>query len=434
MLKKTLLLFALIFTTSLSAAKYEVHVTKGKLEAFPIAIPALGGDQHAAQIFDVLTNDLKRSGIFRLLDQKAFIQTAASLKVGPRYADWRLINAKALVTGHVQQRGNQLAVTYKLYDVYAEKEIDSLTKMYGLNDYRKAAHTIADRVYERLIGIPGYFNTQILYVSESGPAKKRLKRLAIMDQDGHNPRFLTDPRLGMAITPRFCPTRPEAAFMAYRKNRAQVCLVDLNTGQERSLGNFKNMTFSPRYAPDGKSLVMSYSENGNSDVYIMNLTSRKVVRLTSGTSINTSPCFSPDAKQIVFNSDRGGSQQLYVMSSNGTGQKRISFGKGSYATPVWSPKGDLIAFTKMKDRKFYIGIMRADGSHERILTKGDYLVEGPEWAPNGRLLTYYRQARRGKNGQAPANLYTIHVSGDHEQWLRTSTDASDPSWSPLRVD
>lgn len=433
-MKKIVLIFTLFLATSLSAAQYEVHVTKGRLEAFPIAIPQLEGDSYANQVFEVLTADLRRSGIFRLLDQKSFIQTADSLRVGPRFGDWRLINAKALLTGNVRQQGSQIAVTYKLYDVYAEREIDSFTKMFPVSKYRSAAHTIADRVYERLIGIPGYFNTQILYVAESGPAKKRLKQLAIMDQDGFNPRTLTNPHLGMAITPRFCPTRPEATFMAYRNNRAQVCLIDLNTGQERSLGNFKNMTFAPRYSPDGQNLLMSYSEHGNSDVYVMNLASKKVVRLTANNAINTSPCFSPDARNIVFNSDRGGSQQLYVMNAHGADQKRISFGQGSYATPVWSPKGDLIAFTKILGGQFYIGIMRPDGSGERILTKGDYLVEGPEWAPNGRLLTYYRQARRGANGQAPANLYTIHVSGDHEQWLRTASDASDPSWSPLRID
>lgn len=414
------------------AEEYKVNVTRGRLEAFPIAVPTFQGGASGLEVSTIISNDLGNSGIFRLIDPRAFVQTADSLAIAPRYSDWRLINANSLVAGKVKVAGGNVVVSYQLFDVFAEKEIDRFEKTVSPAQLRQAAHEIADRIHLRLIGVPGYFNTRILYVAESGPATARQKRLAVMDQDGYGVRYLTNPALGMAMTPRICPTRNEAAFMAYRNRRAQVCFIDLDTGQERTLGNFRNMTFSPRYSPDGKNLVLSYSEHGNSDVYIMDLTTRKVTRLTQNTSINTSPCFSPDGKKIVFNSDRGGSQQLYIMNADGTAQTRISHGEGIYATPVWAPTGDLIAFTKRQGGQFYIGLMHLDGSQERVLTKGDYLVEGPEWAPNGRLLTFYRQGRRDAQGRASSYLYSIHVSGEHEQLIRTASDASDPAWSPLR--
>lgn len=421
----------LIINTSY-AEEFEVHITRGKIEAFPIAIPTLFGDQHAQEMTEIIKADLHRSGIFRLLDPRAFIQTSDSLKAGPRFSDWRLINAKALVTGHVvHDAQGQLRISYQLFDVYLDRETDRFEQVFTSKDLRKVAHTISDRIYERIIGIPGYFNTRIAYIAESGDPKNRQKRLALMDQDGFNQEFLTRAETGMVVNPRFCPTRPEITYMAYRNRQARIYVMDLKTGHERPLGNFANMTFAPRYSLDGNKLIMSYSENGNSDIYLMDLKTRQNKRLTANSSINTSPSLSPDGSKVVFNSDRGGTQQLYVMNEDGSDQKRISFGNGTYATPVWSPLGDLIAFTIRCNDQFFIGVMRPDGSNERILTKGDYMVEGPEWAPNGRLLTYYRQSRRDRQGKAQVNLYTIHVSGEHEQWLRTTTDASDPSWSPL---
>lgn len=428
-----LLFINLLITQPTYAEEFEVHITRGKIEAFPIAISTMFGDQHAQDITEIIKADLHRSGIFRLLDPRAFIQTAESLKAGPRFSDWRLINAKALVTGHVTPDAHgQYRISYQLFDVYLDRETDRFEKTFTLAELRKVAHTISDRIYERIIGIPGYFNTRIAYVAESGHPKNRQKRLALMDQDGFNQEFLTKAETGMVVNPRFCPTRPEVTYMAYRNNQARIYVMDLNNRHERSLGTFANMTFAPRYSLDGNKLIMSYAENnGNSDIYLMDLKTRQNKRLTANAAINTSPSLAPDSSKIVFNSDRGGSQQLYVMNADGSDQKRISFGDGKYATPVWSPLGDLIAFTKIYNGQFYIGVMRPDGSNERILTKGDYIVEGPEWAPNGRLLTYYRQSRRDRQGKAQVNLYTIHVSGEHEQWLRTTTDASDPSWSPL---
>jgi TolB protein len=292
------------------------------------------------------------------------------------------------------------------------------------------AHIISDEIFERLSGDSGYFDTRIVYVSESGPQNKRVKRLAIMDQDGENHQYLTDGSF-LVLTPRFSPTSQEITYLAYFKNEPRVYIFNLETGQQELLGSFPGMTFAPRFSPSGDKIIMSLAEKGITDIYTMNLNNQEVERLTNSNSIDTSPSYSPDASKIIFNSDRGGSQQIYIMDANGKNIKRISFGEGRYATPVWAPKGELIAFTKMHKNKFYIGVMAPDGSGERLLAEG-YLVEGPTWAPNGRVLMYFKQDRPVDDGKSTnVNLYKIDITGFRETRIITPSDGSDPAWSPM---
>jgi TolB protein len=298
------------------------------------------------------------------------------------------------------------------------------------SNWRRVAHIISDKIYERLTGEQGYFDTRIIYVAESGPKNQRIKKLAIMDQDGAKTKYLT---LGneLVLTPRFNPTNQMVTYMSYFRNMPRVYLLDIETGTQEVVGNFPGMTFAPRFSPDGKKIVMSFAKDGNSDIFTMNLETRVVERITNHSSIDTSPSFSPDGKFIAFNSDRSGLQQIYVMRSDGSGVKRITFGNGIYGTPVWSPRGDLIAFTKMRKGKFYIGVMRTDGTGERLLTE-NYYQEAPSWSPNGRVIVFYRETKAGAKGEGfTAKLWSIDITGYNERQLKTETDASDPSWSSL---
>ena len=298
------------------------------------------------------------------------------------------------------------------------------------SNWRRVGHIITDKVYERLTGEKGYFDTRIIYVAEEGLKTKRIKKLAIMDQDGFNNKFLT---LGneLVLTPRFSPTNQMVTYLSYFRNLPRVYLLDIETGMQEVVGDFPGMTFAPRFSPDGKKIIMSFAEEGNSDIYTMDLENRIVERITNHPSIDTSPSYSPDGKYICFNSDRGGYQQIYVMNSNGKNVKRISFGNGLYGTPVWSPRGDLIAFTKLHKGKFYIGVMRTDGSGERLLTENFY-QEAPSWSPNGRVLIFYRETKTNSKGEGfSAKLWSIDLTGYNERLVETETDASDPSWSSL---
>jgi TolB protein len=296
-------------------------------------------------------------------------------------------------------------------------------------NWRRVAHIIADVIYKRLTGEEGYFDTRLVYVAESGPQNRRVKRLAIMDQDGENHRFLTDGN-ELVLTPRFSPTSQEITYLSYVGKLPRVYLFNLSTGQQEVLGDFPGMTFAPRFSPDGNQVIMSAASSGNSEIYTMDLRTRKIARLTDHPAIDTSPSFAPDGSQIVFNSDRGGTQQLYIMNADGSNVHRISFNQGRYATPVWSPRGDLIAFTRISGGEFYIGVMRPDGSGERMLSKG-FLVESPTWAPNGRVLAFFRQGPADSRGQVTSKVYTIDLTGFNEREMVTPIDASDPAWSPL---
>ena len=417
-------------------AELRIDLTRGKVEPLPIAIPAFPGEGPNAQlgrdVAGVVSNDLQSSGLFRLIDPKSFIQDV-STGGPPRFGDWRQINAQALVSGQVQtQPDGKSRVEFRLWDVFAEKQLAGFAYTTTQKNWRRIAHIIADEIYKRLTGEDGYFDSRIVYIAESGPAQNRIKRLAIMDQDGANNQHLTDGR-SLVLTPRFSPSVQEITYLSYAGGTPRVYLYNIDTGQQGSIGDFPGMSFAPRFSPDGNRVLLSRAENGASNVYVMDLRTRHATRLTDGSAIDTSPCFSPDGTKVAFNSDRGGSQQLYVMNADGSGIQRISFGSGKYATPVWSPRGDLIAFTKIggDTGQFSIGVMHPDGSGERILTS-DFLVEGPTWAPNGRVLMYFRGSPTDKSGHGGgARLFTIDLTGSNQREVPTPGDASDPAWSPL---
>lgn len=433
----SLILFcAVFFNFSAAQAEVRVDVTRPNVEPIPIAIPSFQGrtgteQQFGRDIAQVVSNDLVRSGLFTAVDPHSFIQDMASMQVQPRFADWRVLNAQALVVGHLEtQADGKLKVEFRLWDVFGESQMTGLAYFTIPNNWRRVAHIIADAIYKRITGEDGYFDTRIVFVSETGPATNRIKKLAIMDQDGENYRVLSDGR-AMVLTPRFSPTLQEITYMAYYNNKPRVYLFNIDTGRQVALGDFPNMTFAPRFSPDGRRVIFSLSDNGNSDIYVMDLASHRISRLTNHPSINSSPSFAPDGRQIVFESDRSGTQQIYTMDQGGGNVKRISFGNGRYATPVWSPRGDLIAFTKQANGRFYIGVMRTDGTGERLLTEA-YHVEGPTWAPNGRVLMYFKNLPSGPGGkQRSAHIYSIDLTGYNERMIPTPTDASDPAWSPL---
>ncbi len=438
-----ILIIILLFYSKANAL-IEVDITRGNLNPLPIAVSPLYSDNESASKFkEILKNDdigseiakivesnLKKTGLFNPLTKDAFLQKAEIAHLKPRFEDWNLIKAQALITGKVEIRNDKLRVEFRLWDVLAAQEMLALAFTTVPTNWRRVGHIITDKVYERLTGEKGYFDTRIIYVSEEGPKIKRIKKLAIMDQDGFNLKYLT---LGneLVLTPRFNPTNQMVTYLSYFKNLPRVYLLDIETGVQEVVGDFPGMTFAPRFSPDGKKIIMSFATGGNSDIYTMDLESRVVERITNHPSIDTSPSYSPDGKYICFNSDRSGYQQIYVMKSDGSNVKRISFGNGLYGTPVWSPRGDLIAFTKLHKGKFYIGVMRTDGTGERLLTENFY-QEAPSWSPNGRVLIFYRETKTDDKGEGfSAKLWSIDLTGYNERQVLTKTDASDPSWSSL---
>ena len=442
-MKKIIFIILLkIFLINNALALIEVDITRGNLDPLPIAVSPLHVDikseafegikikELGENISSIVEKNFKATGLFNPLKKEAFVQKPDIVHLKPRFEDWRLIKAQALVTGKLLIKDEKLKIEFRLWDLTASKEMIALAFTTTPSNWRRVAHIISDKIYERLTGEEGYFDTRIIYVSEEGPKNNRIKKLAIMDQDGAKTKYLT---LGneLVLTPRFNPTNQLVTYLSYFRNLPRVYLLDIETGVQEVVGNFPGMTFAPRFSPDGKKIIMSFAKDGNSEIYTMDLENRIVERITNHPSIDTSPSYSPDGKFISFNSDRSGYQQIYIMKSDGSNVKRISFGRGIYGTPVWSPRGDLIAFTKLHKGKFYIGVMRTDGSGERLLTE-NYYQEAPSWSPNGRVLIFYRETKTDANGKGfSAKLWSIDLTGYNERLVPTPTDGSDPSWSAL---
>ena len=428
-----MLALGLALTLAASAparAQVEVDVNKGVVTPLPIALPAFSGAEARAagiggDIARVVSSDLERSGFFRPLDPNGFIERNIDIGVQPRFQDWRVISAQALVNGAATiEADGRLRVDFRVWDVFNEKQILGLQFISTPENWRRVAHKISDAIYKQLTGEDGYFDTRIVFVAESGSKTNRIKRLAIMDQDGANPSYLTDGSY-LVMTPRFSTTDQEITYMALRADSARIYLFNIETARQETLGQFPGIVFAPRFSPDGTKVAFSVERNGNTDIYVMDLRSRASTRITSDPAIDTSPSFSPDGSKIAFNSDRGGGPQLYVMNVDGSGVHRISYAGGRYTTPVWSPKGDFIAFTKQTGGEFHIGVMKPDGSDERILTTS-FLDEGPTWAPNGRVLMFSRETPGGGS-----RLWSVDISGRNLRAAPYASAASDPAWSPL---
>lgn len=414
-----------------AAAVLRLDVTQGNVQPVPIAISdfigGTGGDSESARnVSGVITANLKRSGLFLPIDHAAFLEQITNIDAVPRFQDWRTINAQGLVTGRVTRQGDgRLKAEFRLWDVFAGQQLTGQQYFTTPDNWRRIAHIISDAIYERLTGEKGYFDTRIVFIDESGPAERRVKRLAIMDQDGANVRYLTRGD-ELVLTPRFSPSTQEITYMSYGQGDPRVYLLNIETSQREIVGNFPGMTFSPRFSPDGQRVIMSLSQGANSNIFVMDLRSKQTTRLTNTAAIDTAPSFSPDGRRICFESDRGGSQQIYVMDAGGGNAQRISFGDGTHSTPVWSPRGDYIAYTKIGGGLFAIGVMKPDGSGERVLTEG-FHNEGPTFAPNGRVLMFFRDP----GGKGGPSLYTVDITGRNEQRVPTPGYASDPAWSPL---
>lgn len=414
----------------------KVDITRSNVLAVPIAIQTFSSDEsgennyYAENIRNVVSHDLENCGLFNIIDQESYIDDLNNLNQAPNFVSWRQIKASVLILIDIQNSGKNLSTTFKIWDVFSQKSL-IFKKLEGEpNLWRRLAHKISDEIYKRLTGENGYFDTKIAYVSVQGQGKNKIRKLAIMDQDGANHTYLTNGD-AIVLTPRFSKDANRLLYFSYEEPlKPSVKLFNLNTNKSNLLRTFQGMSYAPRFAPNGKSILLAIEKRGVSNIYLYNLSSMEMKQLTFCTSICTSPSFSPDQKKIVFNSDMGGGKHLYVMNTYSNSPRRISFNKGSYTNPVWSPKGNLIAFTKMLGANdFYVGIMRTDGSNERIIAYGQ-LVEGPAWAPNGKAIIFEKQVM-GEDGNTHTKLYKVDIISRKEQELTTPYDATDAYWSNI---
>ena len=415
-----------------------VDVEGGISAPMPIAIPVMptqavvqtpagSTDALGRQLSEIIATDLRNSGLFTPLPAARLRSPTVPEVTAPTYDYWGSTGAQSLVQGFIRANGDgNLTVGCYLYDVTARTELTRQGFVVPPADWRRAAHKCADTIYSRLTGEGPYFDSRVVYVSETGPKAKRVKRLAIMDQDGANHRFLTNGQ-SIVLTPRFAPNQQSIVYMSYVGRIPSIYVYDIGSGKQRLVVQNVATTFAPRFSPDGRYILFSMAQGGNTDIYRVSSQGGTPQRLTNSPGIDTGGSYSPDGGRIVFESDRSGGQQLYVMNADGSNQQRISFGGGRYATPVWSPRGDLIAFTKLAGN-FRIGIMSPSGSGEKLLTDS-WSDEGPSWSPNGRVVTFMRS---GRGAGGAAQLWSVDLTGVNERRIPTPLGGSDPAWGPLR--
>ncbi len=429
-------IFSLVFSflTFLNAtAELHIDIDSGTINPIAIAIMKFDGNtielkEIGGKISSVIKSNLKRSGLFKPLSDQSFIDKKQDIKTIPNFQNWAVINAQALLYGNLtEQKQGKIRVEFHLWDIIARQRIEGQALITEKNNWRRIAHIISDYIYKKMTGDNGYFDTRIVYVAETGSKLNRTKRLAVVDQDGANIKYLTSGKI-QTTTPVFSNNSQKIAYVTYFNKIPRVYIFDIETGEQELIGNFPGMSFAPRFSPDDKNIIMSIASDGNSDIYEMKLKNKKLTKLTSHSAIETAPSYSPDGKKIAFVSDRSGRPQIYIMDRNGNNVRRISFGDGQYGDVAWSPRGDFLAFVKIKQNKFYIGLMLEDGTDERLIASG-YMVESPTWSPNGRRIIYYEQ-QPTKDGQDKLLIKSIDITGYNKETLKLPTNASDPAWSP----
>ena len=429
-------LFALSAQAQQETKEITLSVSGAQFQQVPIAVGDFTPVNQTAlplamEITDIIRQNLQHSGLMEVIAPSRYPADHALSHSAPDYTSWQQTGAQMLVLGNTEvTRSGNLRIEFILYDLNMKKELLALAYKTIPSNHRRLAHVISDVIYQRLASEKGSFDTRIVYIAETGAKDKRIKRLAVMDQDGGNQRYLTTGKQTV-LTPRFSPNNAqEIVYLAYVNDLPRIYLLNIETGQQELLGDFEGQPSAPRYSPKGDAILLSLSRAGNTDLFEVDLISRRINRLTEHSEIDTSGSYSPDGQQIVFNSMRSGSPQLYVMNAQGSDAQRISFDKGSYLTPVWSPTGEWIAFIKQNGETFSLGIMRPDGSQERILSQG-YMVDGPSWSPNGRSLIYFKSEPDQGGSLGRTQLYTIDLFTYRERMISTDGDASDPAWSPL---
>ena len=379
-----------------------------------------------AGVAQVITNNLKRSGLFAPIDQAAYIEKAINIDAAPQFQNWKTINAQALVTGRMTRQGDgRLKAEFRLWDVNTAQQLTGQQYFTAPEYWRRIAHIISDQIYERLTGEKGYFDSRVVFVDETGPKERRVKRLALMDQDGANVRYLTR-GADLVLTPRFSPSTQEITYMEFGQGDPRVYLFNIETGQREIVGNFPGH------------VVLAAVLAGRPARYHEPAAGRQFepVRDGSAFEVDHAPHRYAGDRYLAVLCARRHAALLRVRPRRkaadlcDAGDRRPSathlLQDGSYSTPVWSPRGDYIAFTKQGGGQFSIGIIKPDGSGERILTSG-YHNEGPTFAPNGRVLMFFRDP----GGSGGPSLFTVDISGRNELKVPTPGFASDPAWSPL---
>ncbi len=403
---------------SVAGAVLNIEIIGAGEHQIPIAIVPFGGDAKLSLAINaVVTGDLERSGLFRLVDP---VGKSPYQPDQVNYPDWQVRGADALVIGSVVTQANgRISASFRLLDVVKQAELAGQSVSANEEQLRAIGHRISDLIYEKLTGDKGVFSTRIAYVNR---VEKRFS-LVVADSDGYNEKIVLAQNEPI-MSPAWSPDGSHLVYVSFETGHAAIYVQSLFTNQRKLLADFRGSNSAPAWSPDGKQLAVVLTRDGSSQIYLIRPDGSAIRRITFSGAIDTEPNFSPDGQSLLFTSDRGGSAQIYSMPVAGGAEQRLTFGDGNNFSPRYSPDGKGFIYTHFTNGKFYIAAQDFQSGQVEILTAGGW-EKKPSYAPNGKLILFASEARgRGI-------LATVSSDGRVQQHMFTQIgDAREPVWGP----
>jgi TolB protein len=404
--------------TSMASAALSIEIIGAGEHQIPVSLVSFGGDDKLGQaINEVVSSDLLRTGLFRLVDTtgKAPHETAEV-----NYPDWQVRGTEALAIGTVSTQANgRIEARFRLLDVLKHVELVGQAVSAGDGQVRAVGHRIADLIYEKLTGNQGVFSTRIAYINRQG----KMFSLIVADSDGYNEHVVLK-QSEPIMSPAWSPDGSHLAYVSFETGHAAVVVQSLYTNLRKIVADFPGSNSAPAWSADGRQLAVVMSRDGGSQIYLMQPDGSNVHRISFSAGIDTEPNFSPDGQTILFTSDRGGSAQVYRMPVEGGAAQRLTFAAGTSYSPRHSPDGKSFVFAHLTGGKFFISVQDFQTGQMETLTEGGW-EKKPSYAPNGKLILFASEARgRGI-------LATVSSDGRVKQHMFTlSGDAREPVWGP----
>ena len=404
-------------------AQLNIEVVGAGIQRITVAVPNFAGDEALGkEIATTVRNDLNGSGLFRVINTESLVAEENS---AVDFNDWRTRGADALATATAARPGGQIEVRVRVADVIKRGTLGSTVVTVPGNNARLAGHKVADFIYEKLTGQPGYFSSRIAYVLKQGAGQGAHYQLIVADADGQNPVAVFKYNQPI-ISPAWSPDGSKIAYVSFEKNKPVIFEQTLKTGARRAVASFRGSNSAPAWSPDGRRLVVALSREGGTQLYSINLSTLQSTRLTNTSGIDTEPAFSPDGQWLYFTSDRGGSPQIYRMPANGGSAQRVTFDGNYNVTARPSPDSRTLAFITRRDGGFRVATMDLATRQVTVLTDSQR-DESPTFAPNGQMILY--ATILGGRGV----LAAVSADGQIRQRLSAvNGDAREPAWGPKR--
>jgi len=393
--------------------------------------------QIAQMLAQVLWDDLNFEREFDMIPRDVYksVPVARSMEQIP-FGAWREVGADGVFFGTVSQKGNDIVVQVRLFNVRSRESVYGQELTIAARSARRIAHEVADAIHKQQRGVRGVAKTKLTFVSDRvrqsvlGTVEKRSsKEVWVSDYDGANELRITNSR-DLNLNPSWSSDVSAIAYSAYRGNGApDILLSFITTGvlQNLTKGRLRDGSYLPVFSPDGKRIAFSATAEGASsqDIYVINVDGTGLRRVTTHPDIDTAPTWSPSGTQIAFTSNRTGKQQIYIANADGSGSaQRLNIPDGEVDRATWAPSPyNEIAYYARSGPGFDIKVHELASGMTRQLTFGEGSNESPSYSPSGRHIAF-TSTRAGL-----VQVFTIGRDGNGLRQVTRTGNNQYPDWS-----